>query len=137
MRALIVYSGQSRRIQAIVEAISSVIQSKGDEVKEVKAERGSGATTSLFIYDLVYVGSPVLGFWGGKFPEPLASYIKNSSGLEGKKTVVFVTPRVIGVTRTLKRIMKLLEEKGSIVIAFRTIKNLPQAKDFGKILYKI
>ena len=136
MRVLIVYSGQSRRMQAIVKAISSTIQSKGDEVKEVKAERGGGLT-SLFIYDLVYVGSPVLGFWGGKFPEPLASYIKNSSGLEGKKTAVFVTPRVIGVTRTLKRIMKLLEEKGSIVIAFRTIKNLPQAKDFGKILYKI
>ena len=136
MRTLIIYSGQSRRIQAIVKAISSAIQSKGDEVKEVKAERGGGLT-SLFIYDLVYVGSPVLGFWGGKFPEPLASYIKNSSGLEGKKTAVFVTPRVIGVTRTLKRIMKLLEEKGSIVIAFRAIKNLSQAKDFGKILYKI
>lgn len=123
-------------MKAIVEVISSAIQSKGDEVKEVKAERGGGVT-SLFIYDLIYVGSPVLGFWGGKFPEPLASYIKNSSGLEGKKTAVFVTPRAIGVTRTLKRIMKLLEEKGSIVIAFRTIKNLPQAKDFGKILYKI
>lgn len=136
MRALIVYSGQSRRMQAIIKAISSTIQNKGDEVKEVKAERG-GEVTSLFIYDLVYIGSPVLGFWGGKFPEPLASYIKNSSGLEGKKTVVFVTPRAIGATRTLKRIMKLLEEKGSIVIAFRTIKNLPQAKDFGKILYRI
>ncbi len=123
-------------MKAIVEVISSAIQSKGDEVKEVKAER-SGEVTSLFIYDLVYVGSPVLGFWGGKFPEPLASYIKNSSGLEGKKTAVFVTPRVIGVTRTLRRIMKLLEGKGSIVIAFRTIKNLPQAKDFGKILYRI
>jgi len=123
-------------MKAIVEAISSVIQSKGDEVKEVKAERGGGVM-SLFIYDLIYVGSPVLGFWGGKFPEPLASYIKNSSGLEGKKTAVFVTPRVIGVTRTLRRIMKLLEGKGSIVIAFRTIKNLPQAKDFGKILYRI
>ncbi|MCK4418964.1 hypothetical protein KAV79_04085 [Candidatus Aerophobetes bacterium] len=136
MRALIIYSGQSKRMKAIVEVISSAIQSKGDEVKEVKAER-SGEVTSLFIYDLVYVGSPVLGFWGGKFPEPLASYIKNSSGLEGKKTAVFVTPRVIGVTRTLRRIMKLLEGKGSIVIAFRTIKNLPQAKDFGKILYRI
>lgn len=136
MRVLIVYSGPSKRMQAIVKAISSAIQSKGDEVKEVKAERGGGVM-SLFIYDLIYVGSPVLGFWGGKFPEPLASYIKNLSGLEGKKTAVFVTPRVIGVTRTLKRIMKLLEEKGSIVIAFRTIKNLPQAKDFGKILYKI
>ena len=136
MRALIIYSGQSKRMQAIVKAISSAIQSKGDEVKEVKAERGGGVT-SLFIYDLVYVGSSVLGFWGGKIPESLASYIKNSSGLEGKKTAVFVTPRAIGAGRTLKKIMKLLEGKGSIVIAFRTIKNLSQAKDFGKILYRI
>ena len=123
-------------MQAIVKVISSAIQSKGDEVKEVKTERGGGVT-SLFIYDLVYVGSSVIGFWGGKFPESLTSYIKNSSGLEGKKTAVFVTPKAIGAGRTLKKIMKLLEEKGSIVIAFRTIKNLSQAKDFGKILYRI
>ena len=136
MRALIIYSGSTARMKAIVQAISSAIRKGGNDVDEVRVGRGQ-SITSLYVYDLVYIGSPVLGFWGGKFPESLASYIKSCSGLEGKKTAAFVTPRIIGTTRTLRRIMKTLEEKGSIVMAFRTIKSISEAKDFGDILSRI
>ncbi len=136
MRALIVYSGSTARMKAIVQAISSAIRKGGNDVDEVKAGQGA-SITSLYVYDMVYVGSPVLGFWGGRFPELLASYIKSCSGLEGKKTATFVTPRIIGTTRTLRKIMKTLEEKGSIVVAFRTIKNLSGARDFGNMLSRI
>jgi hypothetical protein len=123
-------------MKAIVQAISSAIRKGGNDVDEVKVGQGENIT-SLYVYDLVYVGSPVLGFWGGRFPELLASYIKSCSGLEGKKTAAFVTPKIIGTTRTLRRIMKTLEEKGSIVMAFRTIKSISEAKDFGDILSRI
>lgn len=136
MRALIIYSGSTARMKAIVQAISSGIRKEGNDVDEAKVGQGK-SITSLYVYDLVYIGSPVLGFWGGKFPESLASYIKSCSGLEGKKTAAFVTPRIIGTTRTLRRIMKTLEEKGSIVMAFRTIKSLSEARDFGNILSRI
>jgi len=136
LRALIIYSGSTARMKAIVQAISSAIRKGGNDVDEAKVGQGQ-SITSLYVYDLVYIGSPVLGFWGGKFPESLASYIKSCSGLEGKKTAAFVTPRIIGTTRTLRRIMKVLEEKGSIVMAFRTIKSLSEAKDFGDILSRI
>jgi len=136
LRALIIYSGSTARMKAIVQAISSAIRKGGNDADEVRVGRGE-SITSLYIYDLVYIGSPVLGFWGGKFPESLASYIKSCSGLEGKKAAAFVTPKIIGTTRTLRRIMKTLEEKGSIVMAFRTIKNLSGAKDFGNILSRI
>lgn len=136
MRALIIYSGSTARMRAIVQAISSAIRKGGNDVDEVKVGGGE-SITSLYVYDLVYIGNPVLGFWGGKFPESLASYIKSCSGLEGKKTAAFVTPKIIGTTRTLRRIMKTLEEKGSIVRAFRTIKSISEAKDFGDILSRI
>lgn len=136
MKALIIYSEGTRKMKAIVQAISSAIRKGGNDVDEVIVGRGE-SITSLYVYDLVYIGSPVLGFWGGKFPELLASYIKSCSGLEGKKTAAFVTPRMIGTTRTLRRIMKALEEKGSIVRAFRTIKSLSEARDFGNMLSRI
>jgi len=136
LRALIIYSEHTRKMKAIVQAISSGIRKGGNDVDEVRVGRGE-SITSLYVYDLVYIGSPVLGFWGGKFPESLASYIKSCSGLEGKKAAAFVTPRIIGTTRTLRRIMKTLEEKGSIVMAFRTIKSLSEARDFGDILSRI
>jgi len=136
LRALIIYSGSTARMKAIVQAISSAIRKGGNDVDEVRVGRGE-SITSLYVYDLVYIGSPVLGFWGGKFPQSLASYIKSCSGLEGKKAAAFVTPRIIGTTRTLRRIMKTLEEKGSIVMAFRTIKSLSEARYFGDILSRI
>ena len=136
MRALIIHWEHTRKMKAIVQAISSAIRKGGNDVDEVRVGRGQ-SITSLYVYDLVYIGSPVLGFWGGKFPESLASYIKSCSGLEGKKTAAFVTPKIIGTTRTLRRIMKTLEEKGSIVMAFRTIKSISEAKDFGDILSRI
>ncbi len=135
MRVIIIYSGESKSMEAVVQAITSSIEAMGHEVREVKAEK-SARIESLFLYDLVYVGSPVLGFWGGKFSEPLASYLKKCSGLEGKKIAVFVIPKLLGVSKALKKIMKLLEEKGSIVIAFQSIKNLSEARDFGKRLSK-
>ncbi len=135
MRVIIIYSDESKSMEAIVQAMGSSIQAMGHEVQQVKAEK-SARIESLFLYDLVYVGSPVLGFWGGKFSEPLASYLKKCSGLEGKKIAVFVIPKLLGVSKALKRIMKLLEEKGSIVIAFQSIKNLSEARDFGKRLSK-
>jgi menaquinone-dependent protoporphyrinogen IX oxidase len=135
LRAIIIYSGESKGMEAVVQALFASIQAMGHEARQVKAEK-SARTESLFLYDLVYVGSPVLGFWGGKFSEPLASYLKKCSGLEGKKVAVFVIPKLFGVSKTLKRIMKLLEEKGSIVIAFQSIKKLSEARDFGKRLSK-
>ena len=136
MRALIVYSEHTRKMKAVVQTSCSAIRKGGNDVDEVTVGRGE-SITSLYVYDLVYIGSPVLGFWGGKFPEPLAAYIKSCSGLEGKRTAAFVTPKIIGTTRTLRRIMKALEEKGSIVRAFRTIKSLAQAKDFGDMFSRI
>lgn len=135
MRTIIIYSGESKGMEAVVQALSSSIQAMGHEVHQVKAEKSARAE-SLFLYDLVYVGSPVLGSWGGKFSQPLASYLKKCSGLESKKIAVFVIPKLFGVSKALKRIMKLLEEKGSIVIAFQSIKKLSEARDFGKRLSK-
>ncbi|HDZ49696.1 MAG TPA: hypothetical protein ENH69_00570, partial [Candidatus Aerophobetes bacterium] len=74
MRALIIYSEHTRKMKAIVQAISSGIRKGGNDVDEAKVGQGQ-SITSLYVYDLVYIGSPVLGFWGGKFPESLASYI--------------------------------------------------------------
>lgn len=136
MKVMIIYSSETKSMEAVARAISSSTQAMGHEVRQVKAEKSTQAE-SLFAYDLVYVGSPVLGSWGGKFSPSLASYLNRCSGLEGKKVAVFVIPKLLGVSKALKRIMKLLEEKGSIVVAFQSIKKLSEARDFGKRLSKL
>lgn len=136
MRIAIIYPGESRRMEAIAGAISSSSQDAGHEVEQIKIGRGM-RRKSLFPYDLVYVGSPVIGFWGGKFSEELTPYIRECSGLEGKKVAVFVTPKLFGVSKAIKRLMASLEKRGSIVIDFRRIRNLSEARDFGQRLSRI
>jgi len=123
-------------MEAIARSISLSNEEAGHEVEQIKARRGI-RIKSLFSYDLIYVGSPVMGFWGGRFSEEIASFIRECGGLEGKKVAVFVTPRLLGVTRATRRLMALLEKQGSIVIDFRRIKNLSEARAFGQRLSRI
>lgn len=115
----------------MIKVISSTIRSRGHQVDEVRVENSS-RTPSLFIYDLVYVGTKVTGTWGGKFSSSLASYLRDCTGLEGKKAVVFVTPKLFGTGKAIKRIMNLLEEKGGIVIDFGSLRKLSEAEDLAK-----
>lgn len=131
MRVLILYGGEGGRIGAMTKVISSTIRSRGHEVDEARVE-SSRRIISLFIYELVYVGSQVVGMWGGKFSSTLASYLRDCSGLEGKKAVVFVTTKLFGTGKAIKKIMNLLEEKGAIVVDFASLRKPSEAEDLAK-----
>jgi len=133
VRVMLIYSSQSKKFDSLAGTIFSTLQAGGHQVEKVKVEEAD-RVPSLFPYDLVFVGSPVEGFWGGKFSEELSSFIGKCTGLQGKKTVVFVYPKVVGTGKAMKRIMHRLEEKGSIVIDFRSIKNKSEAQAFAKRL---
>ncbi len=135
MRVILIYSSNSRKFDMLVETIFSNLQRLGNQVKMVKVEKGE-RPVSLFAYDLIFVGSPVLGFWGGKFSQELSSYLKQCTGFQGKKSVVFVFPKLLGTVKATRRLMHELEEKGSIVIDFRQIKKKSEAKEFGTRLGK-
>jgi len=105
----------------------------GHTVEEIKVEN-TAKTPSFYPYQLIFVGSPVFGFFGGKYSDTLAAYLQRASGLEGKKTAVFVTPKRFGVRKATRRIMSQLEKKGSFVIDFRCIRNTAEATEFGEKL---
>ena len=131
MRVLILYGGEGGRIGAMTKVISSTIRSRGHEVDEARVE-SSRRITSFFVYDVVYVGSQVVGMWGGKLSSTLASYLRDCSGLEGKKAVVFVTPKLFGTGKAIKKIMNFLEEKGGIVVDFASLRKPSEAEDLAK-----
>ncbi len=135
MKAILIYSSKFRKFDKIAEMIFATLQSKGHRVKKIKVEESTKAP-SLFPYDLVFVGSPVEGLWGGRFSEKLDGFIKKCTGLQGKKSAVFVYPKAIGTGKAMKQIMRRLEQKGSIVIDFRSIKKESEAKAFAEKLGK-
>jgi len=123
LRAALIYSGENRKLELFVKKIFSAIEKNGNELKIIKAEKGLIAENFL-PYDLVFVGCPVMSFFKGKLPSELIDYLKKCFGLEKKKTIAFIIPKLTGNEKTLKNLMKLLESKGSFVIDFKQIKDI-------------
>jgi len=123
LRAALIYGGNDKKLELFVKKMFSAIERKGNELKIIKAERGITAG-NLLPYEFIFVGCPVLSMFKGKLPSELTDYIKRCTGLERKKTLAFIIPRLIGNDKTLKNLMSLLEGKGSFIIDFKQIRDL-------------
>ena len=128
MRVLLIYGGENKKLELFAKKISSAIEKKGNELKVIKAVRGI-VNCNFLPYELVLVGCPVSSMFKGKLPSELIDYIKRCTGLERKKTIAFIIPRLMGNDKTLKNLMSLLESKGSFIIDFKQIRDID--KDSG------
>lgn len=123
MRAALIYGGDDKKLELFTKKIFSAIERKGNELKVIKVERGVTAG-NLLPYEFIFVGCTVLSLFKGELPSELTDYIKRCTGLERKKTIAFIIPRLMGNEKTLKNLMKLLESKGSFIIDFRQIRDV-------------
>ena len=122
MKVAVIYNGENRKLDLFIKELFSVFKRNGDELKVFKAEKSSTAN-NFSSYDFILVGCPVIGFFRGKLPSKFINYINKCSGLERKKSIVFIIPGLIGNDKTLKNLMSVLEKKGSFIIDFLQIKN--------------
>ena len=128
MRAALIYGGDDKKLELFTKKIFSAIERKGNELKVIKVGRGITAG-NLSPYEFIFVGCPVLSMFKGKLPSELIDFIKRCAGLERKKTIAFVIPRLMGNDKTLKNLMSLLESKGSFVVDFRQIRDLDKGSE--------
>jgi len=123
LRATLIYGGDDKKLELFAKKIFSAIERKGNELKVIKVGRGVTAG-NLSPYEFIFVGCPVLSMFKGKLPSELIDYIKRCAGLERKKTIAFIIPRLMGNDKTLKNLMSLLESKGSFVVDFKQIRDI-------------
>ena len=123
MRAALIYGGDDKELELFAKKIFSAIERKGNELKVIKIERGI-TTDNLVPYEFIFVGCPVSSMFKGKLPSELIDYVKRCAGLERKKTIAFIIPRLMGNDKTLKNLMSLLESKGSFIIDFKQIRDI-------------
>jgi len=123
LRAALIYAGDNKKLELFVKKILSIVERKGNELKVIKAERGI-VNCNLLPYEFVFVGCPVLSMFKGKLPSELIDFVKRCTGLERKKTIAFIIPRLMGSDKTLKNLMSLLESKGSFIVDFKQIRDL-------------
>jgi flavodoxin/NAD-dependent dihydropyrimidine dehydrogenase PreA subunit len=112
MKCIIVYFSQSGNTKKMAYAIRSGIQPFVEHCEIGHLDKID--TKELAAYDLIGIGSPC---WDG-VPFHVERILTNMSPLPGKHTFTFCTHGVMGF-RFLPNIVKLLTEKGMIVIGSR------------------
>lgn len=98
---------------------------------DLKEADASGGPIAAGSYDVICVGSPVLGFWGGQVALDIDSSIKRCVRLEGKQAAVFVKPKAFGTGKSLRKLMGLLESQGALVQDFAALRGAHDARAFG------
>ena len=86
---------------------------------------------------LVIMGSPTLGFFGGKIAEDLTAVSSRLTRLEGKAAAAFVTPGSLEPPKSLKAVMALLEKQGAMVQDFAALQGQADVEQFGRRLLKL
>jgi menaquinone-dependent protoporphyrinogen IX oxidase len=136
MRALILYSKEGR-LGELAKGLSGVLRKGNCHVQLMEAEPQASNPISGAPYDLVILGSPTLGFFGGKIAEDLVTTSARLTRLEGKKAAAFVSAKLFGAGKSLKAVMALLEKQGAMVEDFATLQSQQDIEKFGQRLLRL
>lgn len=136
MRALIVYSKQGN-VEQLAKGLSDVLKKGNCQVQLMEADANGAGPISGAPYDLVILGSPTLGFFGGKIGDDLVAVSSRLTRLEGKTAAAFVTSKLFGTAKSLKAVMALLEKQGAMVQDFAALQGQADVERFGQRLLKL
>ncbi|HET7558672.1 MAG TPA: hypothetical protein VFK80_01830 [Limnochordia bacterium] len=132
MRALIIHSPEPY-VARLAEAVGRGLERKGGQV-EVTSTAAGGATITVAGYDLICVGAAIKGRFGGSVSPEIDAALKRCTRLNGKQGAAFVSPKLLGTTRSLRALMGLLEHQGVQVRDFEAPSGVDQALRFGERL---
>ena len=136
MRVLILFS-KERRIGALAQGLATALKKHDCQVQLMEVDPQGSSPISGAPYDLVVLGSPTLGFFGGKIAEDLELTSARLSRLEGRKAAAFVSGKLFGSGKSLKAVMGLLEKQGAMVEDFATINGQSDIDAFAQRLVRL
>lgn len=136
MEALILYS-QGGRVPELAKAIADELRAMGHTAQLLQAESGGTGPISCGRYDLVVVGSRVVGVFGGKVADDIDASLKRCTRLEGKTTAAFVEPGLFGNVKALRHLMDLMERQGALVRDFASLATESDARKFAQAVAKL
>ncbi len=137
MRALVLYSAAGNMIE-LARGLASGLEAAGYQVQLLDASLGASNTNiPMAAYDLVCVGSPTLGLFGGGIAGDIDAALKKAVRLQGKPAAAFVRARAIGSGGSLRALMAALETQGAWVQDFAAVGSALEAERLGSRLQKV
>lgn len=129
MKILIVYSKEGN-MESYIESLCRGAESRGHQVT-VKETLDRGELVSCHSYDLLMVGSPIFGSFGGKISEQIKPYLSSMKRTGGQKAIAFTKHKMIGTDKGLRKLMGVMESYGCIVNDFRAFRSSEEAYQYG------
>jgi hypothetical protein len=134
MRVATVFFPQKNRdrLLQLAKALARGIESQGHEVDLIDGSRD--VNTKLTIYGYIAVGTEATNVFGGKIPQRVSEFLSSAGIVGGKRSFAFVPKRLIGGTRTLRRLMNVMEHEGMFLKLSDTLSSADEAEEIGKRL---
>ncbi|WP_041395452.1 flavodoxin family protein [Parasphaerochaeta coccoides] len=136
MRVCILYASsgnENKSLRAIVSALSEGISTQGHDV-EMFDMRLEGQKVVSY-YDYIIVGTEAAGFWGGKIPSIVPSFLKQAGTVSGKRCMAFITKGGLRKQKTLGALMKTMEAEGMYLKTSDVVSKPDYARIIGKRLH--
>ncbi len=130
MKILLIYSKEGK-IEGHAQSLRQGIEAAGHQVT-VKTPDNTGQVITCHPYDLLIVGSPIVGVWGGKFAEDLKAFLSEVKRTEGQEAIAFTDRKILGTDKGLRLLMGMMESQGCIVKNFRAFRSSKEALEFGQ-----
>ncbi|GAB6099519.1 hypothetical protein JCM16358_13980 [Halanaerocella petrolearia] len=127
-RVLVIHS-TTDSLKDLVAGLQAGLEKQGARV-DIEEVKNRTRPLNWAPYDLVLVGSPALGFFGGKIDNELKGFLRQCKRTSAQKTIAFVNSKLFGASKAVKTLMDQLEKQGAFVQDFRVLKDYAEAKSY-------
>ena len=127
MKTAIMYAPKHQKLDRTAKELGNALEQHGHTVEYVHVAR-TDRPLSIGKYDFVYLGSVTEGFFGTKIPTEVSEFIRQIRGFQSVKSAAFIPWKIVGATKGLRALMKILEQAVSQVMDFEVIKSSADAQ---------
>ena len=136
MKVCILYAAKSKdssNIKKISAALAKGIEEQNHivDIVDIKLE----GSKIISYYDYLIVGTEAINTFGGKIPQNITTFLRNSGTISGKRCMGFVTKGGIRSAKTLQSLMKVMEAEGMYLKTSDVIDKESIATAIGKRLH--
>ncbi len=135
MQVCIIYAGKDRAdtsLESISKELARGLESQGHSADVFNMYVDTDRKLSF--YDYIIVGTNATGFFGGRIPDVIRTYLSRAGQISGKRCLAFVSKGGLRSQKTLSLLMKVMEGEGMYLKLSEIIKKPDIAFALGKRL---
>lgn len=135
MQVCIIYAGKDRAdtsLESISKELARGLESQGRSADVFNMYVDTDRKLSF--YDYIIVGTNATGFFGGRIPDVIRTYLSRAGQISGKRCLAFVSKGGLRSQKTLSLLMKVMEGEGMYLKLSEIIKKPDIAFALGKRL---